>query len=502
MGEVLIDPMTQPSVTPEQRAPEGSLSYRERLRLGLGRLGERSASFVNMAANIALAHDDLRLTRGAMRRLDEPYGGLIERQASGDNLSLSLESDIMLDFQREAARVGFTDVDAVPSELRIEFASQVVSARTDDVAAEIASSHPEWSPEEVSDAAAARVTDLSTLFGMDSAECDEYLAAQLEYHELQSAIPEIQTTLSELRAERNERLSRMGRVALRGAVRFASRVRDVPAALSARAMVAGMAVSDRIHAVAPEKRRKAFWGTAAGVAIAGIAHYVALRHGSGPSGGGYTLASSSTSTLPDHLGSVPLPTHVGTSTPDHLGNFVLPNHVGSTTPDHLGGSVLPDHLGTSGSAPDHLGTIDPSAPNHVGTPAAPDHIGTPSHVGSAETTPQHVGGTPDMSPSHVGTEATNDIKTSGELFSGADSVDKWPSVITVDQWNSRTHDGSLTGISHQMLVRSGVHNPTQSQVDTLIDALRPQAQPNGFLLKGQRLDLRPATSALHELLKK
>lgn len=524
MGEVLTaNTNTQPSVGPEQQgSQDGSLSYRERLRLGLGRIVEHSMSMVEVASGIALARDDLRLTRNAMRHLDEPFGGIIERQTSADRLSMDLESDIIVDFRRDAQQAGFTDLDTMPTEVRATVAEQSVGAHADAVNAELASLHPEWSAEEVQDAVATRLADISTLFGMNAEQRDAYLAAQLQYLELRDAIPEVQSTLSELRAERNERLSRIGGVALRGVINFAGHVRDLPNALSARAMVAGMSLSEHIHGMSAEKRRKTMWGTAAGVALAGLASYVAVRHGvgSGPSGNNYTLASANTPLTPTHAGSV-LPTHAGSMTPNHAGSFVLPNHAGTVAagPHHAGG-VLPNHAG-SVPTPNHTGSTLPNhagsaVPNHAGT-SNPNHAGSglPTHAGSA--TPNHAGGanpnhaggvTPNHSgntlPTHAGTGAENlsGVKTSSELFTGSGAVKQWPDTITVSPWNSRDLDGSLTGISRQMLIRSGVHNPTDTQVETLIDALRPQAQPNGFLLKGQTLDLRPATQALRGLLSK
>ncbi len=506
MAEVLTGPNLQPSVNPEQRV-DGSLSYRERLRRGLGRMAEGAMSLIDLGAGIALAHDDLRLTRRAMEHIDEPYDGILERQAGADTVSMGLESDIILDFRRDAQGVGFTDLDEMPTEQRFEIAHDATSGRAQDIAQELAAHHPEWTQEEIASATATRVNDLTTLLGMNSEERDAYLSAQLEYHELRSAVPEIQSELSELRAERTDRLSRIGGTALRGVVSFAGHVRNAPNALSARAMVAGMALGDRIHGMAPEKRRKAFLGTAAGVAIAGIAGYIAMRSGAGhPGGSGYTLASSSTPLLPDHVGSpTNLPNHVGTfSVPsvDHLGSTSLPSHAGganvlpthvgtpsATSINHVGSSVTPNHVGTA--SPNHLGTPNSTpTPNHVGTTGG---ASTPNHTGSPAVTPNHVGGTG---------ESLASVKTSSELFSGNGVVEKWPTTITVSHWDPRDLDGSLSGISKQLLVRSGVPHPEQGQINDLVDALRPQAQPNGFLLYGQKLDLQPATSLLGDMLRK
>jgi hypothetical protein len=488
MAEVLIDPNLQPSMSPEQQVVDGPLTYRERIRRSVGRMGEGAMSLLDLGAGIALARDDLRLTRNGMNQLDEPYGGMLKRQAASDAISMDLESDIILDFRRDAQRLGFTDLEAMPSDQRTLTARLAIEQRTADITEELVTHHPDWTPEELAETVSTRTTDFATLLGMDAQERDEYLAAQLEYQELQLAVPEIQSELSELRAERNERVSRIGSVAMRGIVSFAGRVRDLPNTLSARAVVAGMAVSDRLHSIGPEKRRKAFWKTAGGVAIAGIAGYIAMRAGSGHGFGSgnnynYALANSSSPLLPDHVGGSGLPDHVGTPS-----GYPTPDHIGSATPtpEHTGSAIpTPNHIGSADvtSSIDHVGT-DTQAPNHVGSSAA-----TSNHVGSA-------------SPDHLGTPGENlsSVKTSSELFSSTNAVDKWPSTITVSHWDSRDLDGSLTGISKQLLIRSGVSDPSQDQITILVDSLRPQAQPNGYLLYGQQLDLRPATETIRGIL--
>lgn len=517
MGEVLTDHNTQPTVSsPERVTPAGSLSYGDRLRQGLGRALETSLSLVDLGAGMVLALDDLRLTRSAMRQLDEPYDGLIERQASADMLSSVLVADIMVDFRRDAQAAGFTDVDAMLAEQRSDVATQSVEARAADIAAEVAALHTDWASEQIDAAVAIYVADTATVLGMDAQQRDAYLAAQLEYHELLSAIPEIRAELGNLRAERNERLMRIGGAAVRGIVGLAGRLRNAPTALGARAMLTGMAVGDRLGAMRPENRRKAFWGTAAGVAVAGLAGYVAMRAGVGH-GSGSVLAGYNTPIVPDH---------VGTNLPDHIGTVVLPGHVGTpavdhlglATPTHVGGNSLPDHVGSS-PLPDHLGsTTPPSAtPDHVGAQSLPNHVGTtapgnarvrsgqplPNHVGTAaaNNTPNHMGAAGTTVPHHVGgAENLAGATTSDQLFNSSAPVDAWPNMITVSHWNAHDLDGSLTGIAHQMLVRAGLHDPSQVQLKVLVDSMRPQARPNGYLLYGQRLDLRPAVKALQTLL--
>lgn len=510
MGEVLTNLNTDPSVSAEQNgSPDGSLTYRDRLRRGLGRMADSVMSFADVSAGISLARDDLRLTRRAMDTLDEPFEGLIGRQAQADHISMELEADIILDFRRNAQRVGFTDTDAMPDDARYEAAQLAANERRDDLLAEFTANHPEWGQEELEDAVETRTRDVATLLGMTAEQRDAYLAAQLEYHELHSAVPEIQAELSELRAERSERLSKLGRTALSGLVGLAGRVRDLPNALSARAMVAGMSMGDRIRSAAPEKRRT-FIGTAAGLAVAGLASYIAYRAGHMPSGNGanYALASSSSPLLPTSVGVENLPSGVGaggTQLPGGVGEFAIPSSVGAGD----SGNVIPAAVGVE-SIPTSVGVSETQLPSAVGTTEAiPTSVGAepqplPTEAGVPETKlPTSVGEA--EIPSSVGVdgggENLSSVQNSSELFGANSSVDTWPAKIHVSEWNSKTLDGSLTGISRQMLVRSGVSNPSTDQINTLVEALRPQAQPNGWLLKGQELDLRPATSALKGLLK-
>lgn len=499
MGEVLTNLNTAPSVNPEQNGgSDGSLTYKDRLRRGLGRMAEGVMSFADMAISISLARDDLRLTRRAMDALDEPFDGLIGRQAQADHISMELEADLILDFRRNAQRAGFTDTDAMPDTARSEAAQLAAQQRRDDLASELTANHPEWSQEDLQDAVDTRLADISTLLGMSAEQRDAYLAAQLEYHELRSAVPEIQAELSELRAERRERLSKMGRTAMRGLVGFTSQVRDLPNALSAHAMVAGMSISDRVRSMSPENRRRTFASTAAGLAVAGIAAFIAYRAGHAPSGNGssYMLANSSSPLLPTGVGAEQLPTSVGgAQLPGGVGEFAIPSGVGANMPTTVGAEGLPTGVGSS--LPKGAGVTE-VIPSGAGVDTQP----LPSGVG--ESIPSSVGseGVPVPSSVGVGGENLSSVQSSSELFGANSSVEAWPAKIRVSKWNGRTLDGSLTGISRQMLVRSGISNPTNAQIDTLVEALRPQAQPNGWLLKGQELDLRPATSALKSLLKK
>lgn len=514
MSEALTQPNLSPSVGPEQNsAPEGSLTYKDRLRRGLGRATEGVMSFADMAISISLARDDLRLTRRAMDSLDEPFDGLISRQAEADHISMGLEADIILDFRRNAQRAGHIDTDAMPDEVRADAARMAADARREDLYEELAALNTEWNEEDLQSAVETRVNDIATLLGLSAEQRDAYLTAQLEYHELRAVIPEIQAELSELRAERSNRLSKIGRAALQGAMSFGGRLRDLPAALSARAMVAGMSMSDSLRNAAPEKRRTII-GSAAGLAVAGLAAYIAYRAGHAPGGSAnYALANSSSPLVPTGVGSGNLPTSVGeVQLPGGVGEFTIPTGVGvdsgNTVPAGVGANIIPTSVGAETQLPTSVGSGLPKGVGSNGEPL-PSSVGSssqpnlPTSVGEA-VAPSSVGVDNDPLPSGVGAGSENlsAARSSSEFFAGSGSVDAWPSKIRVSEWNSKTLDGSVTGISRQMLVRSGISNPTADQVNALKESLMPQAQPNGWLLKGQELDLRPATNALKGLLKK
>lgn len=502
MGEILTDPNQAPSVdSAEQRIDtDGTLTYRDRL----SRVAEGTTSFINLSANIGIARDDLRLTRRAMDNLDEAHEGLLRRQST-DLISMELGSDIVLDYRRDAQREGYTNVDEMPAELRAQVAQNATATYGDQIRGEFEAAHPEWSSEELDAAASQRAADFAALLGMSTEEYSIFAQDQVEYQNLRSASTEIQADLSEMRAERSARIARLGRTALSGLVGFAGRARDLPNALSARAMVAGMSISDRIRNSSPESRRTVI-GTAAGLAVAGLATYIAYRAGHMPSGNSanYTLANSSSPLLPTGVGAESLPSGVGDAQlPGGVGEFTIPTGVGSgdVMPVAVGAEVptgvgagVPKGVGATEVIPSSVGAEPQPLPTEVGSSNLPTGVGEslPSSVGGETQLPGSVG---------AGGENLSTVQNSSELFGANGSVEIWPAKIRVSEWNGKTLDGSLTGISRQMLVRSGVSHPSSDQINTLVEALRPQAQPNGWLLKGQELDLRPATSALKGILK-
>lgn len=485
MSERLLE---QPAQSVESTvAPQGEanapISFRERFRQARG----YASSLLELSAGIVLRKGDLKQAAEWQARLDEPYAGLLERQSASDVASLSLQQDVFITFRRDAQQIGYTDTEAMPEESRSALAEGATQAHLTDIITELQKAHPEWTPEEVGNAALQRAQDMATLLAMDSEQQTAYREAYLRYQQINSSVIETQAELTEMQADRRDRLSDLGRAALNGLIALTEKARELPRAVGVQARIAGMVVAEQFGAwyttKSPEDK-KAFMHTATGVAIAGIAGYIAMRTGGFGFGGGSTsqhaiqLASSSSPLSPDYLGSGP--DHLGSNGPTVIGSS--PDHLGAAAPTHVGANLTPDHLGSS-KTPDHIGT---PGPTHIGS-AQPDHIGTqptPDHIGAKTTTPEHLSGI-DLS----------DAKTSDALFS-AERASKWPTSIEVSAWNPTNQDGSLWGISRQLLKQSGIQNPTDGQIDLLVDALRPQAQPNGWLALGQRLDLQPALDLL------
>lgn len=503
MSERLLEQPAQSvdAVEPQVGTPDAPVSYRERFR----HAGERAWSLVDLSAGIALRKGDLKYAAEAQARLDEPFGGLLERQAQ-DPASLSLQQDVYITFRSDAQKAGFTDVEAMPEELRAQSAERAAQAHITDITTELLQNHPDWAPEEIEAAAQQRVWDISQLLAMNTEQQSAYREASLKYHEINSSVKETQLQLSEMQAERQEGLSELGRAALAGLIAISEKARELPLAVQTRVRVAGMVIAEQFGAWYTAKSPEAkvtFLQTAAGVAVAGIASYIAMRSGVSFGGAGTShqaidLMNSSAPLNPDHL---------GVATPDHLGSSPVAigassvDHIGASTPHHIGANLGPDHIGVS--APNHLGASTPdhiggkvAEPTHIG--AAPDHLGSqsgPSHIG-AQATPDHIG----SNPNHVGGIDLSDAKTSSELFA-VERATQWPTSIEVSPWDANTQDGSLWGISRQLLKQSGVQSPNDVQIDLLVDSLRPQAQPNGWLSVGQQLNLQPAIDLLSQITK-
>lgn len=430
----------------------------------LRRVVEKTSAFLEVVEDIWNTRDAVKAAKAEMAVHTAPYGGLIERQAEPEHrLSDGLTDDITLDFRLAAQREGYTDLDTMQDELRTVTADRVVDARSADILAEIRAGSPDLSDEAIRIKADQKTSDLKQLLAMNTEQWDAYERSMLGYIDSRDQLDATQKDLEALRQERNERLGRFGRMAVKAA-RF----------VTTKAMIAGAHIVDRSkNDVEARGRLK---GRMTALALGGIAlfyAYMHTRHGmGGHSGGGvqYNLADYQQPATPP-------PTSIGGS-PDTV-----------SPPTSIGGNS------TTTSPPTSIGGNTVPPPTHIG---GGESVPAPTSIGGDSGSREIVGwvdGSKGGDMSH--------ISTSSELFGdGPNTIDQWPDKITVSHWNSRTMDGSLSGISQQLLRRAGVAHPTHNQIYTLVDALRPQAQPNGHLLNGQQLDLTPATKLLHQMVGK
>src|SRR5688572_2136344 len=274
---------------------------------------EASSGIIDASAGIILRQRELRLSEAAREGLDARYDGLLSRQSATDVLSMPLADDIFIDFRRDAQRAGFTDVDQMPAEQRATIAETVAQHYADDIAAELEVHHPEWTPAEVAAATAQRIRDIVTLLTMDTNELDAYHQAAFDYQEVSAQATALETEIAEFRAGRTQRIARIGGFALRGLVGIAGKLRDLPGklrdlphAVNARMTLTGLDAAQRIRNWYTEKSaedKKTVWLTAAGVAVTGVASYIAFRlqNGSGPSAmPAFNLASNAK----DQIGNV------------------------------------------------------------------------------------------------------------------------------------------------------------------------------------------------------
>jgi len=428
---------------------------------------------------------------------------------------MQLADDIFIDYRRDAQRAGFTDVQQMPLAERVATAQSVAEQYSDDIAAELEVHHPEWTSEEIAAATTQRIRDIVTLLTMNTDELDTYRQATFDYQEVIGQAVTLETEIAELRAERKKRMSGLGNFAVRGLVGVAGKLRDLPHAFNARMTIAGMAVAERVRKWYSEKSpegKKTVWFTAASVAITGLATYVAVRLNGGhsPSSGNLPALDLVSDNAPDQMGNV-APHDLGNVAPHNLGSPLAAGdtlgsaQLGGVALDHMGG-VVPAKVGTTLTAPHNFGGVSPdnlggpSAPMHMGhQPVAPDNLGNvaPDTLGHRRA-PDNLGGIAPDSLGNPGLDLSG-ADTSKEFFANDSRVEKWPQIITVSEWDATTKDGSLWGISEQMLHRSGIANPSDAQIEQLVDSLRPQAQANGWLAEGQKLDLRPALDVLGQI---
>jgi len=483
MAETLTDP-TLHGAAPEAMPQPAPQAEARGFRADVHSAGEYAYSFIDVTAKMSLTAEDIRRNRGNLDTLNNRYDGILERQSASDVVSVALESDLLLDYRRDAQRAGYTDVDAMPPELREQIVETAVRNRADDIIAELEAHHPDWSREQVAEAAALRISDIITLLSMDATQREGYRRALFSYRDTQDEIAALETNMETMRKQRRERLSAVGRVAVRAVTGVVNAVRNVPSNIGARTTVAGMTLRQKIgewyQSRSPEGQKATLF-TAAGIALAGIATYIGMRYGAGVDHGGshggvnYELASNNTSTdvAPDVIGG-----HAP-AIPHTIGHEVIGGHA-PAIPETIGGHapVVPEQIGTAPDVPNAIGGKAPDVPHTIGNPV--------DTAGNAPSVPEIIGG--DL----------RGAKTSGELF-GHGNIQRWPDTVKVSAWDPQTKDGSLWGISEEMLERSGVKNPSDAQIDKIVDALRPQADANGYLRQGQTLNLRPAIDLLPQL---
>lgn len=424
----------------------------------VGPISHDAFNTLETSAGIILSKRDLRLAQAERDSFDSRYDGLIARQTSEKALSLALADDIFIDFRRNAQRAGFTEVDQMSLSERVEAARVAAETYRPDIFSELQSAHSPWSLEDLQAATDQRISDVITLLSMSRGEQDDYRHTILKYYQATDRIAEIEHEIAEFRAERQKHVKNLGKFVINSLVKGAHALRDAPYAAGARLTLGASRGVQRIRSwytrTSPEGK-KAVLFTAAGIAVAGVAAYVFSRL-SGPGSSPETTA------------------------------FTLASYTSDETADTLNGVSI--DIGESGDS------LDSSTAENIGLVSSPENIGAGTALDIGSVSDDISSGTAE----NIGMTGTDlsSAKASSELFADHTPVNNWPHIITVDKWNAQNYDGSLSGISRQLLRRSGVASPTSDQIKELVDVLRPQAQPNGWLLHGQKLDLRPALSLL------
>lgn len=495
MSEKLMQPRSAEFQQP-QAAPE---SYRERIRRGLRSAGEAAYSLLDVNAGIALARVDIKHEEATMDSLNQRYDGMLERQSQDDKTSMALEHDIVTAHRAEIQREGVTH-DEIPAARRFEMAESTVALFLEDIAEELSAHHPDWTVEEVALAATQRARDIIAILAMDSGQQETYEAAVFEYNEARDEIADLQVEAEALKEERRQRLGSIGNVAVKALFGFGSRLRNMPYEMSAKLTIAGANVARGVREwygskSAEDKRTVLF--SAASVAVAGIAAYVTVRLNGGHSShasGNFILAGNETTFEGQPVDA----TRIGGSEAIDATRIGSGGHIDAT---RIGGGEAIDATRIGG---ERDGAVDAT---RIGGEPAVDATRIGGETGAVDAT--RIGGeTGSIDAARIGGETgpvdaevigggidLSGAKTTEELF-GSKQVSKWPDVIKVSEWDVQTKDGSLWGISTEMLERSGVKNPSDNQVQKLVEALRPQAGADGMLRVGQALDLRPAVELL------
>lgn len=466
---------TLPDSGPEVRSAQTDApgTFRGRLLYGLQSAGNEAFSLMDLSAGISLARSDAKVGNEAMATLDARYGGLLERQTAPDVVSTALDAAIVAGFRRDAYGAGYLYTDTMPADARRQAAETSAQEHFDDLTAELQTHHPDWSAEQLAEAAAVRAQDVITLLAMTAEQRDTYRAAVFEYQERGRAAEAAHAEAEALHLERHARVARIGRLATQTVVAFTGKVRTAPYAIGAHASVTGMRIREWYGNRSPEGK-KAVILSAASVALSGLAAYAALRFANGGDHEHMILAGNNG------------------------------NSGGNTVPDTIGGAPsVPNRIGVAPSVPDQIG-MTPQVPKNIGdAPVVPNRIGgnavtVPDQIGRAPQVPDTIGA-PNTVPTPSGGNLSR-VTSSKELFVQTGKVSQWPETITVSKWDAKNHDGSLWGISEAILRGSGVDHPENDQIAALEHTLRSQALgPDGRLQAGQKLHLKPALDALRRL---
>ena len=514
MSEVLTAPQAGASTevaTPAQTAEQTGRFNR------LRELGSRAYSLLDLAAGISNVNSHIDSVNALADGINERYNGLPGRQTSGETMSMQVEDDIRITFRRDAQRAGYTDVDTMPADLRAAAAELAARSHRADVVNELQANHTDWTTERIEAAADTLISDIAAVLAMDSDQHQAYEADLFKYQEVTSRIPDLIAERTDLRTEYNARVRAIGRAALQSLVNMAGAVRNAPTAINAAGTVVFMGAATSLrewYATRTGEQKKLVWLSAASVAFAGIASYLAVRYGAGMGHGGESgqprmqPVGFSTSTG-ENIGAPSQGEVIGVNYGEPIGNPAESIGTGTTIGEPIGnaGSAAGESIGgpqatTTGES---IGSPASTGGEPIGSSSATATSGEP--IGSSSATNGEPIGRGSNAGESIGTSGAETLPgldlrhatTTKEIFASKGQVSAWPDTVTVSRYNAANHDGSLWGISTEMLERSGIAHPSDAQITELVDTLRPQAQPNGFLNEGQTLDLRPAVEALQHI---
>lgn len=504
MSEVLTRP-PEAGASTEVHTPQAEQAGRfERIR----ELGARAYTLLELSAGISNRNHRLEHANRVADTINQYHEGLIGRQAHGETVGMFVEEDIRITFRRDVLRAGHANPDAMPAEQRRAVAEAAARAHRDDIVAELHTQHPDWAAGQIMAAAEARIADVVTILSMDSATHDEYEADLFTYQEQRARITELIAERAELETEHSARVRNIGRAALQGLVGMARAVRNVPGAvrrmpsvINATGTVVFMSARTNMrewYGSRTGEQKKLMWLTAASVAFAGIASFIAARYGLGTGGHGTGSQPNMEFASYSKPEGEPIGTEYQPSGEPIGATYGEPIGAGSGEP--IGAGANPGETIGAGYTPGESIGGDPSVGEPIGSEGATagEPIGTEAGepIGGEAQPGETIGADPSAGAETATGIDLSHATTTKELFSGTEQVKTWPQTVTVDRWNPKTKQGSLWGICDTMLQRSGIANPSDDQINQLVDTLRPQAQPNGFLDEGQTLDLTPAIEEL------